>query len=128
MVNCPNCNRNYGDEFKLCKYCGKEKTELKLCTKCKLKPSVEFSFCPECGTQLVSKSQWGELKRKEVNKLNEQRKEYEKLGQYQKTLECYDKLIELEPQNSSYWRDEREEYKKRRLKHVRSMDGKWRWR
>ena len=53
MVECPNCNRNYGDDFKFCPYCGEEKPKPKICPKCELEPNSQFSFCPECGTELI---------------------------------------------------------------------------
>lgn len=46
------------------------KPEPTICPNCELESNVEFSFCPECGTELISKPQWGELKREELNKFN----------------------------------------------------------
>ena len=83
-MECPKCNKTYDDDFKFCPYCGEEKPKPKICPNCELEPSVEFSFCPECGTELISKSQWEELKRKELDKLNKQIMEYEKLEEYEK--------------------------------------------
>lgn len=100
-MKCPNCNKTYDDNFRFCPYCGEKKPEPKICTNCIMELSVEFSFCPECGTKLVSKSYWEELKRKKLNKLNEQIKKY---GHFdEKSLEYLDKAIELEPKNDYYW-------------------------
>ena len=58
MVECPNCNRNYDDEFKFCPYCGEKKQGPRLCPNCEYKAyDEEFLFCPECGERLISKKE-----------------------------------------------------------------------
>lgn len=68
MVDCPNCNRFYNDDFAYCPYCGTKKPEGKICPKCKFK-SIEYSYCPHCGKKLIPIQHLKNNKHKKKNTL-----------------------------------------------------------
>lgn len=55
MVDCPNCNKFYNDDFDFCPYCGTKKPAPKICPKCEISTYESYMFCPKCGTELISK-------------------------------------------------------------------------
>ena len=96
MVECPNCKKNYDDDFDLCPYCGCMSPILKACPECLFETLEEEIFCQKCGAKLRYKIQL-------IKDLKDKISDYKKLGEYEKTLECYDKIIELDPTNKLSW-------------------------
>ena len=96
MVECPNCKKNYDDDFDLCPYCGCMSPILKACPDCLFETLEEEIFCQKCGAKLRYKIQL-------IKDLKDKISDYKKLGEYEKTLECYDKIIELDPTNKLSW-------------------------
>ena len=41
-MECPNCNKNYDDEFRFCPFCGEAQPEPKICTKCEFETYDEY--------------------------------------------------------------------------------------
>lgn len=60
MIDCPNCNRFYDDNFDFCPYCGTKKPSPKICPNCEISTYATFSFCPKCGTELISELEFNE--------------------------------------------------------------------
>ena len=96
MVECPNCKKNYDDDFDLCPYCGCMSPILKACPECLFETLEEEIFCQKCGAKLRYKIQL-------IKDLKDKISDDKKLGEYEKTLECYDKIIELDPTNKLSW-------------------------
>ena len=101
-MQCPNCNKNYEDDFDFCPYCGTKKPEPpkpKTCPECGFQ-SNKYSFCPKCGEKLLNDAELEkyrikeeERRRKEQQKIKEEeerkRKEEERIKrdeEYKKTL------------------------------------------
>lgn len=60
-MKCPKCNEEIDDRTNYCPYCGEE-TAPKVCPKCRQQYSnKKFSFCPDCGTKLVSRYQMAKI-------------------------------------------------------------------
>ena len=78
-MECPNCNKNYDDEFRFCPFCGEAQPEPKICPKCEFETYDEYIFCPRCGTELI-----------------------EKYEAYDK-IKFFNKQIELDPSNYFFW-------------------------
>ena len=57
MIECPNCNNFFNDDFAFCPYCGQKKPKPLTCPKCGYEDgSNEYSFCPYCGIKLTSEN------------------------------------------------------------------------
>ena len=97
MVECPNCNKTYDDEFRFCPFCGEKKPEGKICLGCKYE-SYEYDFCPKCGRQLFEKHVYDER-----DMLYGQINKYESLKKYEEELECVEKVLELAPSDETSW-------------------------
>ena len=71
----------------------------KICRKCGYESELnKYEFCPKCGSQLLEKSELNE-----IDILYAKIDKYEKLGKYEEAIECYDKVIELNPSNEVLW-------------------------
>ena len=54
MIECPNCNNFFDEDFDFCPYCGEKndpQPDILVCSKCGFE-STDFSFCPNCGIKL----------------------------------------------------------------------------
>lgn len=98
MIKCPNCNNSYDNKFKFCPHCGLKAPEPKICHQCGFE-SYDFNFCPECGNKLTRSPK---IELTNPDELIKKIKELKETNQYNELIECYDKLIELEPDNSKH--------------------------
>ena len=99
---CSNCNKEFNDDFAFCPHCGakneppvESEPEIFICSNCGFE-STEYNFCPDCGTQLLSKNDAKELLYDKANELVFMARWYE-------AMDCYDKAIELDSSDKNLW-------------------------
>jgi RNA polymerase subunit RPABC4/transcription elongation factor Spt4 len=51
-MNCPNCQRSLGQDFKFCPFCGVEVTKNLKCFSCGKQTDPAWVSCPYCGAAL----------------------------------------------------------------------------
>lgn len=104
MVKCSNCNKEFDDDFDFCPYCGIIVSEKNMCLNCGFK-SYEFSFCPKCGRKLIALSEERTIsyKPKEAMKYMNKGISLFESGNYEESLECYDKAIKLDQIEGIYY-------------------------
>ena len=98
MLECPNCNKTYDDDFEFCPYCGIKAISHKICPECEFK-STEFNFCPKCGAELLTEPEMNKLK---VEKYYKEAIKLEANNEYEEATKYYEKATKLDssqPQN-----------------------------
>lgn len=93
MVKCPKCGKINFNDSKFCSSCGSSLNTILICPNCGKKFSNDEKFCTACGNKLVNEKQ------QSINELCEQAKLYYDNRNYEKTIECCDKIIKLDSSN-----------------------------
>lgn len=68
MIECPNCNNYFREDYNFCPYCGDKKPDPKICPKYQFETYDEYIFCPICGTELMEKEDSMRIRQEKYNK------------------------------------------------------------
>ena len=108
MLECPNCNEIYDDDFDFCPYCGNASNH-KSCPECGFK-SNDFNFCPKCGIELLTET---ELKQLQIKEYYKEAIKLEVNDEYEEAMKYYEKATALDSNDPKY-KEKLQELKKLR--------------